>query len=349
MDPLAYSRKYTRTQYKDMQDEDVYLLFTEDKWRKLTMQKRLEALQEIECRMAARQRRIPCKVVGKKMQPGCQGVFNGQELVINFSLLQSAPASRFGLRAECKPIIALDTVLHEGRHAFQRAAVIGCANRRSVSDETLQSWLMNQIRYAGTTEKPSDFFIYAFQPIERDAREFAGRTIAGIYQRIMNITGKRDGNFEQGLARIRKEKMDEYRYASLILKTEDIDARSVQVREEICAMLACRDEIQIPYMDTTVTLRESMVRCGIDDEGMMQAMDGQTKDIRGIVQGEREKYDFMDGLDEPGLLMQQLDADVEMRVTEDLDSIVARIREKLDTTDIAGRIQTKPDGFRAGF
>ena len=60
MDPLAYSRKYTRTQYKDMQDEDVYLLFTEDKWRKLTMQKRLEALQEIECRMAARQRRIPC-------------------------------------------------------------------------------------------------------------------------------------------------------------------------------------------------------------------------------------------------------------------------------------------------
>jgi len=71
---------------------------------------------------------------------------------------------------------ALDTIFHEGRHAFQRAAM-NDPKTYGISEETAESWRNNQppnnyIRYE------QDPIGYAEQPIEKDAFSFAGSVIS---------------------------------------------------------------------------------------------------------------------------------------------------------------------------
>ncbi len=350
MESSMYSSKHITTQYGGLTDEEVYLLFTEEKWPHLTSQKRLEALQEIECRMAARQNRKPCKVREKNLPISNYGAFNGEEIVINSKLLRSSlSASLFGLSMERRAINALDTIIHEGRHAFQRAAIVDPSVGKDLPREVIQSWLMNTISYASSSKKPSDFFIYAFQPLERDAREYAGRTLAEVYRAVKSVTGKRDNYFERGIAYKREEKLNEYRYAKLIVGEKEIEERIHAIKEQIVKMLACKSIVKVSYMDQAATLLECMDNCDMNEDVLVDALDQQIEDIQAIVLERKEQCDYMDGLDNPDLTLYRLDGDNEFRVQSDLDSIVARIRERTVEDAAVGRIGVKLDGFKSGM
>lgn len=347
----VYSNKYMVTQYNQMRDEDIYLLFTEERWSSLTDQKRLEALQEVECRMAARQGRKPCKIQAKSLEPGCQGVFDGQKIVINLRLLQySRFGSRFGVNRECRAIVALDTIIHEGRHAFQRAAITGNTTGIEIPRETLQSWLVNTISYMSDTEKPSDFAFYAFQPLERDAREYAGRAIADIYRSVKQTTGKRDNGFEKGLAQIHKQKADEFSLAKMIVGDKEIESQAETIKEKAYSSLSYADCIQVPFMDTMTTLLECMEVCGLDDTGITASIDEQMADIRAIRYGEKELCDYMDGLDEFDTFSKRFRDAVDAPKMSSLDRAVVKLRAQIQVKDVAAAAdRIRLDGAKSKF
>ncbi len=344
-----YSSKHITTQYGGLTNEEVYLLFTEEKWPHLTSQKRLEALQEIECRMAARQNRTPCKVREKNLPVNNYGAFNGEEIVINSKLLRSSlSASLFGLSMDRRAINALDTVIHEGRHAFQRAAIVDSSIGKDLPKEVVRSWLVNTISYASSSKKPSDFFIYAFQPLERDAREYAGRALAEIYRAVKSVTGKRDNYFERGIAYKREEKINEYQHAKLIVGEKEIEERILAIKKQIVKMLAYKSIVKVPYMNQVTTLLECMDNCDMNGEVLADVLDQQIEDIQAIVLEKKEQCDYMDGLDDPDLILFRLDGANEFSVQSDLDSIVARIRELTVEDAAVGKIGVKLDGFKSG-
>ena len=69
-------------------------------------------------------------------------------------------------------ITLFTTLIHEVRHAYQYEAVK--SNKHTVSAETRQTWKENQKNYI--KPKP-DYDAYYNQPIERDARAFAGQRV----------------------------------------------------------------------------------------------------------------------------------------------------------------------------
>ncbi len=74
------------------------------------------------------------------------------------------------LTNETNRLDALDTVFHEGRHAFQRAATSN-PNLHSVERLQAETWADNFINYIGPNRV--NMRRYFSQPVEVDAREFA--------------------------------------------------------------------------------------------------------------------------------------------------------------------------------
>ncbi len=69
---------------------------------------------------------------------------------------------------------ALDTIFHEGRHAFQREA-INNPKAYGISEETAEAWRNNQPpNYINSNDDEMGYFQ---QPVERDAYSFAGDVI----------------------------------------------------------------------------------------------------------------------------------------------------------------------------
>lgn len=149
-----------------------------DHWEGLTFDERLEALQEAENQAAALGGRMPLKVTAYNY--GDQGsVFtagqmrwNTREILINDKLLMQN-----GLQAEGN---LLDTVLHEGRHAYQFSNMY--EKRTEPSDEKYKSWVMNQ----NTGYLPCQLYgfeRYSMQPMELDARVFTEEVRANVSYR----------------------------------------------------------------------------------------------------------------------------------------------------------------------
>jgi hypothetical protein len=150
-------------------DESLGCL-TEDKWKTLGVEDKIGVLQSVENEMAAREHRYPCEVTTKPM-PSEEGsvVFGGYDpvgkgIVINSQQLEAG--SEYG--DNCSE--HLDTILHEGRHAYQDQAVDGLIEHED-KDE-LSQWRDNKMpgHYIKYEQNPRR---YMDQPIERDARAFA--------------------------------------------------------------------------------------------------------------------------------------------------------------------------------
>ena len=67
----------------------------------------------------------------------------------------------------------MDTVAHEMRHAYQHAAVKD-PDSFTVSESTLKSWDNNFDNYISYDQKKNNFQQYRDQPVESDARGYAG-------------------------------------------------------------------------------------------------------------------------------------------------------------------------------
>lgn len=181
---------------KNLRQEELYLLFAKRNWNSLNTSARLEALQEIENRNALRFGRPPCTVEPKDFSDGNMcGYFDGSCIVINSMYITED--SLFHTSAS-----ALDTVLHEGRHAYQHYAM-GQEIKHGVHDVRLE-WLGCFLHYF---EPPKEmineadmeqYILYQIQPIETDARRFAWQELNQIAN-VLSEQGEDIRDFETTL------------------------------------------------------------------------------------------------------------------------------------------------------
>lgn len=140
-----------------------------DNWEKLSLNERLNVMQDIENKAAEIEGRVPLQVKGVQSESSSNQIFTAgrmdwgnRSLEINVNLLEQN-----SLRAlnNC-----VDTVLHEGRHAYQWSNLM--VRRTEPSDEKFNAWNMNLNTGYLACEK-FGFERYSMQPVELDARVFA--------------------------------------------------------------------------------------------------------------------------------------------------------------------------------
>ena len=166
---------------------ELYMMLTTSAWKQLDEASRLALLQEMENRQAKLDNRPAIRVCAGKMDKHTKGVHrtasDGQETIIlnqNFirdsKLFAKIDEQVFSVAG------AVNTVLHEGRHAYQHHAVKN--NGFGLPKEQIMEWAAHMTEFGGIYYNGSGgmqgFFLYCIQSIEEDARRFARRTIQEI-------------------------------------------------------------------------------------------------------------------------------------------------------------------------
>lgn len=159
-------------------------------WNSSSLESRLSTLQLAEYGMAARQGRFPRQVKAVSMEPNSYGSYNDNTpdiLKISLEKLDSDIDEDFTLHPISSRKISdfpnyemLDTVIHEGRHAFQHDITRGIIKPEtlSIAPEVVAKWKENQKTYL-TSQKHS-YTAYRFQIIEADANDTAYTRISQI-------------------------------------------------------------------------------------------------------------------------------------------------------------------------
>lgn len=139
-----------------------------ENWQNLDGNERLGALQHVESQMAELQGRPSVPVVAEQLSPNIFGGYDGHGITINSDHLSSnMPIDEF-----------VDTIVHEGRHAFQDFAV---NNPGVVADTALvNAWAENQTNYLDSEEYGQE--LYMGQPLESDAWSYAGQVVDSLRQ-----------------------------------------------------------------------------------------------------------------------------------------------------------------------
>lgn len=175
----------TAAELKNFNQDSLYVLFTEDRWNAMDDNSRLAVLQEVENRQAAAYGRRPYKIrIGSKEEfssPGLCGYCSAylKEIHLNYRYFSGVPYFYGGPSA-------LETLIHEGRHAYQHFCT-----ENGISDNSpdiLKEWLSSSARYFNGGA------IYALQAIEEDARRFARREMQKIMNNLL-LRGIEDRNF----------------------------------------------------------------------------------------------------------------------------------------------------------
>lgn len=139
-----------------------YLYATEglspNDWERLTVQERLDTLQMLECKLAEIQGRKPVPVVVANI-PGENGHYDPitRSITLNPTRLGD---SKFRLNL-------VDTIAHEGRHAYQHYA-IEHAGFHPKEDE-VKVWRENMKPGNYIDGKKEGLLAYRLQPVEADA------------------------------------------------------------------------------------------------------------------------------------------------------------------------------------
>lgn len=131
----------------------------EHNWVELPVYERLEVLRELEHRLADIEGRPPVPLSCENLGPGEFGFFDrgAHRMVISEALL----------RAD-SPLEAIDTVAHEGRHAFQHYAIA----HPEIHDDPFEvaAWKENMENYLSAAMY--GYEAYREQPVEADAWAF---------------------------------------------------------------------------------------------------------------------------------------------------------------------------------
>lgn len=139
-------------------------------WDALPTEERLTALQNVEDTLAGIQQRPSVEVHGESMGAGTYGYFDGDRIAVNAEQLNGgAPVEEM-----------VDTVVHEGRHAFQQYAI---EHSGVVSDQAVvDAWAANMAPGGYlSVEDGFDPELYQSQPIEADAWSYAERIREAVY------------------------------------------------------------------------------------------------------------------------------------------------------------------------
>lgn len=293
------SESVIKTKFSDREGDDFYRLFDDESWAGFDENERLELLQELECRIAVSEKRSPVKVVAESMGSiSSQGYYsrNSDVIHINCLLLQNRKIP--GVSEGQKMANALDTVIHEGRHAFQYAVVRGKVDREGITDDLRQRWMINFLTYSSVNDSVEsfeeyykEFSFYAFQPIERDAREFAGRKMAELFQKVKAAAGKDPVSFREGMKKIAETKRTEYEIARSSLSREDIEEK---IDQNAALIAKCFD---LDNMDAACIL-QLVAAYGADwkHQFIKKIAEDQVFDVKAIADGTKSIDGFIDGL-----------------------------------------------------
>lgn len=133
-----------------------------DKWRDMTMDERLDTINELEQTVSDIAHRPSCPVELREMGDKTAGFYNYETktLVINSSYIESSSPESFSE--------TIKTVIHEGRHAYQDYNI----NEREVhaKEYEIAAWKNNWNYYLDAER--FGFEKYAKQPVEADAFAF---------------------------------------------------------------------------------------------------------------------------------------------------------------------------------
>lgn len=160
----------------EVQAEEIRDIFYEipelsfENWQNLDMDRRADVLNQFEEKIAAIEMRTSLPVAHEAMPAGRYGYCDGQKLVLSDSQLASNTYDDYRE--------VLDTLFHEGRHAYQFYNL--GVQRTEQSDELLQSWDSNLNKLGYQNAASVGFYRYYTQPVEVDARLFAETVIKKI-------------------------------------------------------------------------------------------------------------------------------------------------------------------------
>lgn len=150
-----------------------------ENWKKLTVEERTELLNRIETKIAKIEHRPPLPIKVEKMKPWTFGYQdNANKLIALNSLFVMSDTKKAYSEV-------IDTILHEGRHAYQHYNVDKKCVHDSLSE--VNTWRENFYDpkykyYSGSSlvvvigpKKVGDvgYRLYYYQPVEIDARNFA--------------------------------------------------------------------------------------------------------------------------------------------------------------------------------
>lgn len=138
-----------------------------DNWEGLDIDERLQVMQNIENSMAEIQNRPSVPIELADLGPQEFGGYDGQSIKINQEHLSGGQSVEENV----------DTILHEGRHAYQNSVI---NNPEMVTDQAIvQAWSDNFYNYLDLQTYGAE--LYNEQPIEQDAWQYAEAIRNGIY------------------------------------------------------------------------------------------------------------------------------------------------------------------------
>ena len=146
-----------------------------DGWQKLSPKQRVDMLQKVEIAAARIAHREPCQIIVKNLGENHFGFYSQETKTIT---LNSDYLKGDGYSYK----MSLDTVIHEGRHAYQDYNL----NERQVhpSPGDLTNWYLNHNKYGYQDVKTYGFPRYWMQPVEADARKFAEDVTSKFYDKL---------------------------------------------------------------------------------------------------------------------------------------------------------------------
>ena len=154
-----------------------------ERWQSLELSEKESVLNALEVKIAGIEHRPPCPVRLTNMPPQTWGGFNpgSKTIDINCSYVEASAQER-GLFREI-----LDTLVHEGRHAYQDYNVNVCEvhPRHSEVNSWAETMAGGKWGYHRDTSTLLGQRLYEQQSIEIDARNFAADVLDRFDQKIM--------------------------------------------------------------------------------------------------------------------------------------------------------------------
>lgn len=145
-------------------------------WKELSYEERMEVLQKVEFKIAEIAHRPACHVSSKSLGEGHYGYYTPgtNSLVVNSDVMSSNSFSDYKE--------TLDTLIHEGRHAYQDYNL----NEREVHPRSgdVSNWRLNEERFGYQDAEHCGFKAYVLQPVEADANAFAEDVIKQYFNKI---------------------------------------------------------------------------------------------------------------------------------------------------------------------
>lgn len=169
-----------------------------ENWSKLSLEQKTEVLNKIEQHVAAIEHRPALKVEIEQMKPRTLGYQNDAEHKIALNTMYVS-SNNPGAHRE-----VLDTIIHEGRHAYQHYNVE--VKNIHESGAEVATWRENfyepKYRYYQSTGQKIiipyndgsrhdvDFRLYYYQPVEIDARNFAKDVMSRLEEKGIIVKGE---------------------------------------------------------------------------------------------------------------------------------------------------------------